>query len=118
MEARFGTVDERAITLEFLSDNGGAFRAHETHALAHALGIKPVHTPVNSPQSNSMAETFVNTFKRDYVGTMDLSSGATVLAQLPEAFRHFNEVHPNPHSATNRRACTEKRESAKPGNWR
>lgn len=97
VEARFGTADERAITLEFLSDNGGAFRAHETHALAHALGIKPVHTPVNSPQSNGMAESFVNTFKRDYVSTMDRSSGAAVLAQLPDAFRHFNDVHP--HSA-------------------
>jgi hypothetical protein len=35
--------------------------------------------------------------KRDYVGCMDRSSGAAVLAQLPDAFRHFNEVHP--HSA-------------------
>jgi transposase InsO family protein len=97
VEARFGSTDERAITLEFLSDNGGAFRAIETHALARELGIKPVHTPVNSPQSNGMAESFVNTFKRDYVGCMDRSSGTAVLAQLPDAFRHFNEVHP--HSA-------------------
>jgi len=44
-----------------------------------------------------MAESFVNTFKRDYVGGMDRSNGAVVLAQLPDAFRHFNEVHP--HSA-------------------
>ncbi|WP_237170324.1 IS3 family transposase [Pandoraea thiooxydans] len=97
VEARFGTADERVVMVEFLSDNGGAFRANETHALARALGIKPVHTPVNSPQSNGMAESFVNTFKRDYVGSMDRSSGAAVLAQLPGAFRHFNEVHP--HSA-------------------
>jgi transposase InsO family protein len=97
VEARFGSTDERAITLEFLSDNGGAFRAIETDALAHELGIKPVHTPVNSPQSNGMAESFVNTFKRDYVGGMDRTDGAVVLAQLPDAFRHFNEVHP--HSA-------------------
>lgn len=97
VETRFGSTDERAVTLEFLSDNGGAFRAIETHALAHELGIKPVHTPVNSPQSNGMAESFVNTFKRDYVGSMDRSTGTVVLAQLPDAFRHFNEVHP--HSA-------------------
>jgi transposase InsO family protein len=44
-----------------------------------------------------MAESFVNTFKRDYVASMDRSSGPVVLAQLPDAFRHFNEVHP--HSA-------------------
>ena len=44
-----------------------------------------------------MAESFVNTLKRDYVSQMDLSTAETVLAQLPNAFTHFNEVHP--HSA-------------------
>jgi len=44
-----------------------------------------------------MAESFVNTFKGDYVGCMDRSNGTVVLAQLPGAVRHFNEVHP--HSA-------------------
>jgi hypothetical protein len=29
-------------------------------------------------QSNGMAESFVNTFKRDYVASMDLSDAATV----------------------------------------
>ena len=47
-----------------------------------------------SPQSNGMAESFVNTFKRDYVARMDLSDAATVLAQLPAAFECFSEVHP------------------------
>ena len=42
-----------------------------------------------------MAESFVNTFKRDYVGRMDLTDAITVLAQLPAAFEHFNEVHPH-----------------------
>jgi putative transposase len=56
-----------------------------------------VHTPVCSPQSNGMAESFVNTFKRDYVSQMDRSSAAIVLRQMPAAFEHFNEVHP--HSA-------------------
>jgi putative transposase len=53
--------------MEFLSDNGGAYRAHETHALAREMGIEPIHTPVCSPQSNGIAESFVDTFKRDYV---------------------------------------------------
>ena len=42
-----------------------------------------------------MAESFVNTFKRDYVARMDLSDARTVLAQLPAAFEHFNEAHPH-----------------------
>jgi putative transposase len=83
--------------LQFLSDNGGAYRAHETHAIARQLGLTPIHTPVCSPQSNGMLDSFVNTFKRDYVSQMDRSTAAIVLAQLPDAFTHFNEVHP--HSA-------------------
>ena len=99
VEARFGQASVGSAKLEFLSDNGGAYRAHETHALARALGIEPVHTPVCSPQSNGMAESFVNTFKRDYVSLMDRSTAAIVLTQLPDAFTHFNEVHP--HSSLN-----------------
>jgi putative transposase len=78
-----------------LSDNGGAFRAKDTHALVKDLGIKPVHVPVSSPQSNGMAESFVNTFKRDYVSPMDRSSADIVLRQMPAAFKHFNEIHPH-----------------------
>jgi transposase InsO family protein len=98
VENRFGEAKvDVDVELEFLSDNGGAFRAKETHELAKDLGIKPVHTPVCSPQSNGMAESFVNTFKRDYVSQMDRSSAAIVLRQMPAAFDHFNEIHP--HSA-------------------
>jgi putative transposase len=97
VEKRFGSVDAHPAGLEFLTDNGGAYRAHETHAIARQLGIKSIHTPVCSPQSNGMAESFVNTFKRDYVSRMDRSTADAVLDQLPDAFEHFNEVHP--HSA-------------------
>lgn len=56
-----------------------------------------MNTPVCSPQSNGIAESFVNTFKRDYVSRMDLANATTVMAQMAAAFEHFNEVHP--HSA-------------------
>lgn len=97
VERRFGTVE--AIpddhVLEFLSDNGGAYIAADTRSVARQLGLKPINTPVCSPQSNGMAESFVNTFKRDYVSRMDLTDAPTVMAQLPAAFEHFNEVHPH-----------------------
>ena len=41
------------------------------------------------------AESFVNTFKRDYMSRMDLCDAPTVLDQLPGAFEHFNEIHPH-----------------------
>lgn len=99
VELRFGCVEgvPQGYALEFLSDNGSAYIAKETRRIAKALGLQPINTPVCSPQSNGMAESFVNTFRRDYVNTMDLSDAQTVLGQLAAAFEHFNEVHP--HSA-------------------
>ena len=86
--------------------------AAETRALARSLGLKPINTPVCSPQSNGMAESFVNTFKRDYVARMDLRDVKTVLAQLSSAFEHFNEVHP--HSSLKMRSPREfRRQRAK-----
>lgn len=39
-----------------------------------------------------MAESFVNTFKRDYAACMGLKDDArTVLAQLPAAHEHYNQ---------------------------
>lgn len=97
VERRFGSVEAvpAGHKLEFLSDNGGAYIAADTRALARTLGLRPINTPVCSPQSNGMAESFVNTFKRDYVARMDLRDAQTVMAQLPAAFEHFNEVHPH-----------------------
>ena len=99
VEKRFGAVEAipAGHALEFLSDNGGAYIAGDTRSVARQLGLTPINTPVCSPQSNGMAESFVNTFKRDYVSRMDLSDAVTVMAQLPAAYEHFNEVHP--HSA-------------------
>jgi putative transposase len=97
VEKRFGTVDSvpAGHVLEFLSDNGGAYIAHDTRRIARSLGLTPINTPICSPQSNGMAESFVNTFRRDYQSRMDLSDAPTVLAQLAAAFEHFNEVHPH-----------------------
>lgn len=46
--ARFRSMDEWAPLLELLSDKDSALRACETHALAHELGTKPLHTLSNS----------------------------------------------------------------------
>lgn len=97
VERRFGSVEAmpQECELEFLTDNGSAYIAHETRGVAKSLGLKPINTLVCGPQSNGMAESFVNTFKRDYMSRMDLHDAPTVLAQLPGAFEHFNEIHPH-----------------------
>ena len=57
VEKRFGTVESvpGGHTLEFLSNNGSAYIATQTRQMARALGLKPINTPVCSPQSNGMA---------------------------------------------------------------
>ena len=52
-----------------------------------------------------MVESFVNTFKRDYVCCMDLTDVQAVLAQLPAAFEYLNELHP--HSSLKMRSLRE-----------
>jgi len=97
VEKRFGAIEAlpEGHVLEFLSDNGGAYIAGETRRIAIEFGLTPITTPVCSPQSNGIAESFVNTFRRDYLSRMDLIDAKTVLAQLSAAFEHFNEVHPH-----------------------
>lgn len=69
VEKRFGAVEAvpTGHQPDFITDNGGAYIAAETRAVARSLGRLPVNTPVCSPQSDGIAESFVNTCKHDYV---------------------------------------------------
>src|SRR6202035_3666739 len=66
VEQRFGAI-RAPHSVQWLSDNGSIFAAHKTIEIALALNLAPCCTPVESPESNGMAEAFVKTFKRDYV---------------------------------------------------
>ena len=94
VERRFGAA-HTPHPIQWLSDNGSAYRAHETIDFAIRLGLVPCFTPVRSPQSNGMSEAFVKTFKRDYVYIHDRPDARTVLAQLPRWFEDYNENHPH-----------------------
>lgn len=96
LEKRVGT-DRPFTAIEWLTDNGSPYVARDTRRFAMELGLIPLTTAINSPQSNGMAESFVKTFKRDYVGRMDRRDAPTLMAQLAAAFEHYNDVHP--HSA-------------------
>ena len=96
IERRFG---DRALPhlVQWLSDSGSCYRAHETIYFAIGLGLVPCFTPVRSPQSNGMAEALVRTMKRDYARVNPIPDARTVLEDLPRWFDHYNAVHP--HSA-------------------
>src|SRR5215472_14135364 len=51
--------------------------------------------PIESPQSNGMAEAFVRTIKRDYVRVSPRPDAKTVMPQLPAWIAHYNQVHPH-----------------------
>jgi putative transposase len=75
VERRFGLVDKLPQPIEWLSDNGSPYTAGETRALARYIGLVPCTTPIQSPQSNGMAEAFVKTFKRDYARQCEARRG-------------------------------------------
>jgi putative transposase len=93
VKLRFGTV-QAPHAVEWLSDNGSPFTARETLDFAAALGLVPCFTPVQSPESNGIAEAFGKTFKRDYARVHPLLDAATVLRQIARWFDDYNESHP------------------------
>jgi transposase InsO family protein len=94
--SRFGEAALKTpVQIQFLSDNGGPYVSLETVLYAESLGFKPITTPVYSPESNGMAEAFVNTIKRDYVEGADLSDAQTVLRQLPDWIQDYNDSAPH-----------------------
>ena len=97
VEYRFGRHATAPSEIEWLTDNGSCYTAAETRSFARALGLKPVTTPVSSPQSNGMAESLVKTIKRDYSRLALRPDARTVMQQLAEWFDHYNTKHP--HSA-------------------
>ena len=95
IEARFGAVDRLPMRIQWLSDNGPAYVAHETQRFARMMGLVVCTTPYYSPESNGMAESFVKTFKRDYVHMNPLPDAKTVLEKIPGWFQDYNEYHPH-----------------------
>ena len=96
IEKLFGDkVPEQSI--RWLTDNGSAYRAHETRQFARELDLEPCTTAISSSQSNGMAERLVKTMKEDYIAFIPKPNVITALHNLAEAFEHYNENHP--HSA-------------------
>jgi putative transposase len=95
VEHRFGRVNRLPSTIEWLTDNGSCYVARETRRFASEIGLQPRTTPLESPQSNGMAEAFVRTLKRDYVRVSPIPNAKAVLQQLPGWLEHYNELHPH-----------------------
>ena len=78
IEKRFGDKGpERPI--QWLTDNGSAYRAHETRQFTRELNLEPCTTTISSTQSNGMAERFVKMMKEDYIAFMPKPNVRTAL---------------------------------------
>ncbi|WP_228457290.1 integrase core domain-containing protein, partial [Serratia symbiotica] len=94
---------------QWLTDNGSYYIADATRTFARSLGFIVCTTPVRSPESSGMAESFVKTFKRDYVYVNDLPDAASMLEKLAEWMADYNNWHP--HKGLKMRSPREYREA-------
>ena len=101
------------VPVELLSDNGSVYTALSTILRAEQLGLVPITTPPASPESNGMAEAFVNTLRRDYFAEADISTGAAILRQLPAMLADYNTQAP--HSALGMQAPSAYRQALAAG---
>jgi putative transposase len=82
-------------SVQWLADSGSVYAAAKTIEMALALNLEPCFTPVESPESNGVAEAFVKTFKRDYVRINPLPNAATAIAATADWMTDYNEIHPH-----------------------
>lgn len=90
-----GRVNRLPATIEWLTDNGSCYTAKETRRFAREINLKPRTTPIESPQSNGMAEAFVRTMKRDYVRVAEKPNARAVINQLHSWSHHYNTLQPH-----------------------
>jgi putative transposase len=96
VEHRFGAETRKlTIPIEWLSDNGSIYTSDETRAFGADVGFVMCTTPPYSPESNGMAESFVKSFKRDYVYLAELWTAQDVLRDLATWFDDYNRVRPH-----------------------
>lgn len=100
-ELMLGSVEKRfenyktTREIQWLSDRGSIYRAHETVKFGRVLGLKSCFTAAYSPESNGMSEAFVGTLKRDYVYVSDCFDAKAVLKMLPTWIEDYNNEAPH-----------------------
>jgi len=98
IDYRFGDCPVGAKGIELLHDNGPEYTANAFKDYVEKdLGMTDCWTPVQSPESNGMAESFIGTFKRDYVYENVLEDFKAVKEMIGEWIEDYNSVAP--HSA-------------------
>ncbi len=92
---RFRSNGKPPKMIEWLTDNGSCYTAAERRGFAKQQGLKSVTTPVTSPQSNGMAESFVKTLKRGYAKLANRPDSKTIMTQLKDWYYDYKSYHPH-----------------------
>jgi putative transposase len=87
---RFRDARTRAPGIEFLSDNGSERTSHRSRPRVMTMGVIPWHTTRPGPESNSLAEAFLRSFKWDVIYQACLERLEDVGRQLPAWIEHDN----------------------------
>ncbi len=95
VEYRFGKSQKLQRPIQWLTDNGPCYVARETVAFARELGFEVCTTPAYSPESNGMAESFVKTFKRDYIAFHEPVNAVSLMDNLHSWFEDYNSLAPH-----------------------
>ena len=93
VEHRFGSINQLPSPIERLNNNGSCYTAGNTRRFARAIGLDPRTTPLQSPQSNRMAQAFVLTFKRENVCVSVICNTQIVLRCPSGLFIRYNQVY-------------------------
>ena len=93
--------------------------AVDTLATSRRHNLQPITTSAADPESNGMAESFVNTIRRDYLAGADLVTATVVLEQRPcgspsimNAAQRNRRSATAPHTSIARRCCSSPRSSS------
>jgi putative transposase len=91
-----GVIQKKG-SIEFLSDNGPEYIKTELRWFLKCAGFEVCNTPIRSPESNGIAESFFKSFKRDYVYQNVLESFEDIGVKIGGWIDDYNTKAP--HSA-------------------
>ncbi len=88
-------TDGWAPLVEFLTDNGPEYIKTDLRLLLGQMGFIVCNTPIRSPESNGIAESFFKSFKRDYVYQNVCESFDDIAAKIGGWIEDYNTQAPH-----------------------
>lgn len=92
---RFGSDETLQNKIEFLSDNGPEYISRNLRRFLENIGFTVCNTPIRSPESNGIAESFFRGFKRDYVYQSECPTFDTVKFLIDSWVNDYNTKAPH-----------------------